>query len=109
MDLNEYEEILKFLQGKILENNEEELQNLQKRSKGYEEKLGRLYQRNKEEKLLKVLKKDEIDSVLWMMHNHPTAGHFGTEKTYEKIKERFYWKGMLQDIKQYIKYCDTCQ
>jgi hypothetical protein len=44
-----------------------------------------------------------------MMHNHPTAGHFGTEKTYEKIKERFYWKGMLQDIKQYIKYCDTCQ
>ena len=109
MDLNEYEEILKFLQGKISEKNEKELQDLQKRSKGYEEKLGRLYQQNKEGRLLKVLRKDEIDSVLWMMHNHPTAGHFGTEKTYEKIKERFYWKGMLQDIKQYIKYCDTCQ
>ena len=43
MDLNEYEEILKFLQRKISENDETELQNLRKKSKGYKEKLGRLY------------------------------------------------------------------
>ena len=109
MDSNEYGEILKFLKGEISEYNRKELRNLQKRSEGYEEKLGRLYRRNKEGKLLKVLKKNEIDSVLWMMHNHPTAGHFGIENTYEKIKQRFYWNGMLEDIKQYIKYCDACQ
>jgi hypothetical protein len=109
MDPKEYEKIVKFLKGEILEENKWKLHNLQKKSEGYEEKSGRLYKRNKEGKLLKVLKKSEIDSVLWMMHNHPTAGHFGIENTYEKIKGRFYWKGMLEDIKRYIKYCDVCQ
>ena len=46
--------------------------------------------KNKKGMMLKVLKKDEIDSVLWITHNHPTGGHFGVENTYEKIKERFY-------------------
>ena len=109
MNSNEYEEIVKFLKEEILENNTGELQRLKKESKEYEEKLGRLYKQNKKGRLVKVLKKDEIDSVLWMIHNHPTAGHFGVENTYEKIKERFYWKGMLEDIKQYVKYCDVCQ
>src|ERR671928_220754 len=51
---------------------------------------------------MEVIYRDEIDSVLWMMHNHPTGGHFGTENTYKKIKERFYWQNMKNDIKQYI-------
>jgi hypothetical protein len=108
MDFKEYEGIIEFLRGKIVEKNKGKLEILRKKTKNYEVKLGKLY-RQKEGKLLKVLKRDEIDSVLWMMHNHPIGGHFGIENTYGKIKEKFYWKGMLEDIKQYIKYCDVCQ
>src|SRR6185436_5270281 len=76
--------------------------------RNYEERNGRLYKKEGE-KYLKILKENEIDSVLFMLHNHPSAGHFGIEKTYQKIKKRFYWTTMLKDIKQYIKYCDSCQ
>ena len=31
------------------------------------------------------------------------------EKTFYKITERYYWKGMTNDIKDYIKKCDDCQ
>jgi len=43
------------------------------------------------------------------MHNHETAGHFGEEATYGRIKDRFYWKNMKSDIKNYVKACDVCQ
>ena len=63
----------------------------------------------KEDKIIKILKEDEIDSILWMSHNHETSGHFGEEATYNRIKSRFYWKNMKEDIKSYVKACDTCQ
>ena len=37
-----------------------------------------------------------------------TEGHLGVEKTLHKVKERFYWPGMHQDIKNWCKTCATC-
>src|ERR1043165_5584449 len=105
MEEQDYKRLIKIIQDTTKENTKE-IESLKKK---YEEKFGRLYKRNKEGKLIKVLKKDEIDSVLWMTHNHSTGEHFGIKNTYEKIKERFYWKGIKKDIEQYIKYCDVCQ
>ena len=31
------------------------------------------------------------------------------DTTYNKIADRYYWKGMYDDIKKYVKSCDTCQ
>ena len=31
--------------------------------------------------------------ILKSCHVHPTAGHFGKEKTLKKVEERFTWKG----------------
>ena len=33
----------------------------------------------------------------------------GRESTYQKISERFFWHGMTEDIKEYIKICKSCQ
>ena len=33
------------------------------------------------------------------------SGHRGRESTYQKISERFYWHGMVDDVKNYIKTC----
>ena len=35
--------------------------------------------------------------------------HRGCESTYQKISERFFWHGMFEDIKEYIKTCNSCQ
>src|SRR5437763_13351270 len=63
----------------------------------------------KSKRKLRVLKGNEIDTIMFIMHNHETEGHFGKDATYEKIKERYYWKGMYKDIEEYVKTCDACQ
>src|SRR5436190_1451732 len=72
------------------------------------EKNGKTYKK-KGEKYVRILEKDEIESILFMTHDHATEGHFGIDATYNKISEKYYWKGMKEDIKEYIRTCDKCQ
>ena len=37
------------------------------------------------------------------------GGHFGRDKTLAKISERFYWQGMVENVKEYCQTCDKCQ
>src|SRR6266540_2377815 len=74
----------------------------------YELKEGRLVKirLNKE---LKIIKRNEIEPILSLAHEHPLSGHFGLEATLSKLKERYYWPKMKDDIKSYIQTCDQCQ
>jgi len=42
-------------------------------------------------------------------HEHPQAGPSGTAKTTEPISRRYYWPNIREDIKQFIKNCNTRQ
>ena len=46
--------------------------------------------------------------VFQQMHDSKTAGHLGQARTVEKIKTRFYWYKISQDIKSYCKTCFAC-
>jgi len=35
--------------------------------------------------------------------------HFGRDKTLSKVSERYYWMGMVEDVKEFCKTCDKCQ
>jgi len=85
---------------KIIENIEKE--------KKYELKEGILY-RKKKEKRLQVIRRWEMEGVLYMTHDHMLSAHFGIKATYEKTKERYYWKGLKEDVETYVKSCDKCQ
>ena len=106
MNRQEYENIRKYLKGEKLP--EDEINTIKKQAERTEIKSDVLYRR-KDERLVRILKEDEVDSVIFMTHNHETGAHFGVETTYDKIARRYYWKGMYKDIKNYIKYCDACQ
>jgi hypothetical protein len=43
------------------------------------------------------------------MHDTPLVGHFGYFKTYRKIKERFYWMGLKDDVLRHVRECMTCK
>jgi hypothetical protein len=47
--------------------------------------------------------------VLAALHDSPLGGHSGFPVTYRRVKQLFYWKGMKQDILQYVQSCDICQ
>lgn len=47
--------------------------------------------------------------VMQQGHDAPTSGHFGVDKTMGRITEEYYWPGMWNDIRDYIRDCETCQ
>ena len=92
MDEQEYKKIIK---------------NIEKEKK-YVIKKGILFRRKKEQEL-QVIQRYELEGLMYMMHDHPLSAHFAEEATYEKIRERYYWKKMREDIKEYVKTCYQCQ
>lgn len=48
-------------------------------------------------------------TILKDYHDSIFGGHFGSAKTYARIKRKFYWKGMKQFISSYIEKCVECQ
>ena len=42
-------------------------------------------------------------------HDSALAGHLGKDKTYASLRRRFYWPGMLGDVKAYVRSCVSCQ
>ena len=41
-------------------------------------------------------------------HLHDENSHIGTEKTYNLLKQRYYWRNMFQDIADHVSRCVTC-
>ena len=52
---------------------------------------------------------DDRKRILRSCHSDPTSGHFGITKTWRRLAERFYWRGMYQDAKNLVSFggCDN--
>ncbi|PKY35344.1 hypothetical protein RhiirB3_456024 [Rhizophagus irregularis] len=59
----------------------------------YRIKDGLLY-RIKDNKDLRVIRKYEFKGLMYIAHDHELSGHFGINATHEKVKEKYYWKGI---------------
>ena len=47
--------------------------------------------------------------LLRIHHDDPLAGHFGTRRTMELVRRKFYWKGLGENVRDYVSSCTTCQ
>jgi hypothetical protein len=47
--------------------------------------------------------------ILYDHHDTPMAGHQGIERTYAAVHKLFYWPRMNNDVRNYVKSCDSCQ
>ena len=47
--------------------------------------------------------------IIQECHDSAVGGHKGETKTLDRVRERFYWKGMWEEIREYISSCDSCQ
>ena len=46
--------------------------------------------------------------IMKFYHDSEFGGHLGFFKSYEKIRQRFFWEGMYADLKKWIATCDRC-
>ena len=55
---------------------------------------------------------DDINVKNMISHdnkNSKIAGHFGIYMTVERLKHNYHWHRMEEDVKDYVRACDTCQ
>ena len=43
------------------------------------------------------------------LQSESTGGHSGMNKTRQKVTRCYYWKGMTEDIKEFVRTYDRCQ
>lgn len=55
-----------------------------------------------------VVPKQLRSQILKENHDNSTAGHPGIFKTYQRIRQKFYWPKMKADIGRYINKCNIC-
>ena len=46
--------------------------------------------------------------VLASLHEGVAGGHLGQEKTFNRVKERFYWPGYYKDVCSWCQTCVSC-
>lgn len=47
----------------------------------------------------------EYVPVTCMIHR---SAHFGFQRTYSRIRQRYFWKGMYSDIDNWVRSCMSC-
>ena len=50
-----------------------------------------------------------INQLLQAYHDSPTSGHLGINKTWNKIRDRYFWPEMFKRIKEYVLSCTKCK
>lgn len=55
-----------------------------------------------------IVPQKRIKEILEEAHDSPSGGHFGVNKTLEKIRRRFYWATCKRDVEDWCKSCMIC-
>jgi transposase InsO family protein len=52
----------------------------------------------------------EVKSILLQeMHDSPTSGHYGVDKTYARLARVCFWPKMTGSVQRYVESCHTCK
>lgn len=80
--------------------------------RGYLMNNGVLYRfspESEEEEAQQVVPKAQITRILQENHDSPLSGHYGVERTIQRINKRYYWPGMRRHITEHVSRCLECQ
>ena len=48
-------------------------------------------------------------AILQVYHDDILAGHFGVQRTLERIQRKYFWNNINKDVKDHCESCDICQ
>lgn len=47
--------------------------------------------------------------VLLSCHDDLTSGHLGVKRTWERVRQRYYWPRMFRAVRSHVRSCPDCQ
>ncbi|RWS25404.1 pol polyprotein-like protein, partial [Leptotrombidium deliense] len=71
--------------------------------------LYRTYSNDDENYTQLVIPKKLINELLLQFHDCPTSGHFSTQATFERIRQKYFFENMFKIVENYCKTCEKCQ
>uniref|UniRef100_A0A672G596 Gypsy retrotransposon integrase-like protein 1 n=1 Tax=Salarias fasciatus TaxID=181472 RepID=A0A672G596_SALFA len=63
----------------------------------------------KEEKREVVIEAERKRQIFLDCHFNDIGHHLGQKKTVHRIQSKYYWLGIIKDVVDWIKVCETCQ
>lgn len=60
-------------------------------------------------KILEIKESEDIEEIMQLYHQTLLGGHLGAEKMYKTISKFYKWTNMTNDIKNFVKKCQTCE
>ena len=83
---------------------------IRKQAISFELRDGVLFHKSKDNSMRVVDNSEEQHRILTSAHDDLVGGgHFGQATTYNKIAERFWWKNLQLDTRNFVRACDRCQ
>jgi hypothetical protein len=55
-----------------------------------------------------ILPWNKVNVVLTELHGGSSGGHFGINKTLDKVRKRYYRLQARNDVEKWCRQCDTC-
>ena len=52
---------------------------------------------------------EKRDEIFYELHKSPIGGHKGVSKTYNRIKQSYFWENLKLDVQRRIQQCLECQ
>ena len=63
---------------------------------------GEVFIQKKSGRVKVVTSADEWKFIIKACSSDPTSGHFGATKTWQRVAESFYWKGLVRDVSEQV-------
>lgn len=114
---SELKPIFRFLEKGLLPNNEEKAKKLVAVANQMTIVEGRLYRywwpqrqdRRANTRLQLVIPPELRKEILAAHHDDLLGGHLGFDRTFDRIRERYWWPTVWKDTKNWVTTCGTCQ
>ena len=55
-----------------------------------------------------VVPRSQRKKACRMCHDAPLAGHMGIRRTWQRVRDSFWWEEMKQDVTNHVKDCEEC-
>jgi hypothetical protein len=55
-----------------------------------------------------ILPESRVNDLLTELHGGSSGGHLGVNKTFNKVRQRYYWLQARNDVEKWCQQCDTC-